>query len=278
MFKQLSAIIKTFHLLSLDVVLGAILCNIMFWKLPAGNTPVHQLAVIVLGLTIWLIYILDRLIDNKKPSQHPTQRHLFHHKYSKTLWQSVYTIALICGICMLFLPMYGIILGMIIASFTGIYLYVVNKITKKSNVHFYKEPITAVLYASGVWGITYLNNLTPLYFITGFLFLLIAFQNLLLFSLLEFKKHPDDCHTLAHYFGLKNSNIIIFLMTFLVIIIGIYSITIAEFEYQKSVFIIEIIMSLILLIINQYDTFFIKNDRYRWVGDGIFLLPLLIFF
>jgi hypothetical protein len=37
-------------------------------------------------------------------------------------------------------------------------------------------------------------------------------------------------------------------------------------------------MSIILLIINQFDDFFLINDRYRWVGDGIFLLPLLIIF
>jgi hypothetical protein len=41
---------------------------------------------------------------------------------------------------------------------------------------------------------------------------------------------------------------------------------------------IEIIMSIILLVISQFDSFFLINERYRWVGDGIFLLPLLIIF
>lgn len=278
MLKMFSTVIKTFHLLSLDVVLGAVLCNIMFWKLPSGNTPINELAVTVLGLTIWLIYILDRLIDNKKLSQNPTERHLFHQKYHKILWRSVCLIAGICGVSLFFLPLYGITLGLVISSFTGLYLYIIDKITKKSSVHFYKEPMTAILYVAGVWGTTYLNNLTPLYFLTGLLFLLIAFQNLFLFSLLEFKKHPDDCHTLAHYFGLKNSNVIILLLSTTVVLIGLYAINISAFDYQKSVFILEISMSIILLIINQFETFFIKNDRYRWVGDGIFLLPLLIIF
>ena len=37
-------------------------------------------------------------------------------------------------------------------------------------------------------------------------------------------------------------------------------------------------MSFILLMITHFDNFFLTNDRYRWVGDGIFLLPLLIIF
>ena len=276
--KIITAFIKVFHLLSLDVVLGAVLCNIMFWKLPSGNTPVHKLAVLILGLTIWLIYILDRLIDNKKTSQNPTERHLFHQKYQNILWKSVYLIAFICVFLCFFLPMYGIILGLLIASFTAVYLFVVGKITEKSNTHFYKEPITAILYVSGVWATTYLNNLTPEFFITGFIFLLIAFQNLLLFSLLELKKHPTKCHTLAHHFGLKKSSNFIFFITAFILILGLYSIIHSAHFFQKEVFLLEIIMSVILLIINLFDTFFIKNDRYRWVGDGIFLLPLLIIF
>ena len=128
---------------------------------------------------------------------------------------------------------------------------------------------------SAVFGTTILHKPQIPSLLIGFIFLLIVFQNLLLFSLSEFKKNINSVN-LAQQFGIKRSNLIIISITFMTIILGLYLIYFSNSNYEKQVVFIEIIMSIILLIINQFDTFFIKNDRYRWVGDGIFLLPLLI--
>ena len=128
---------------------------------------------------------------------------------------------------------------------------------------------------SAVFGTTILHKPQIPSLLIGFIFLLIVFQNLLLFSLSEFKKNINSVN-LAQQFGIKRSNLIIISITFMTIILGLYLIYFSNSNYEKQVVFIEIIMSIILLIINKFDTFFIKNDRYRWVGDGIFLLPLLI--
>lgn len=266
---------KILHLLSFDVVLGAIVCNIMFWKLNK-TLPIHAfLVVVILGFSVWIIYILDRLLDNQKVDNHPTERHIFHQQNALVLWYFIGLLMLICSILVFYLPANIIIFGIIITLFTGIYLLVVSKISYKNNLQHYKEPITSFVYISAVFGTTILHNPHIISLIIGFIFLLIVFQNLLLFSLMEFKKNTNY-YNLAEYFGIKKSNNVIIFITFLIVILGYYSLHFSASNYQNNVVIIEILMSIFLLVINLFDNYFLVNDRYRWVGDSIFLLPLLI--
>jgi hypothetical protein len=258
-------------------VLGAIVCNIMYWKLNK-TPPEHSFeVVIILGFSVWIIYVLDRLLDNKKPDLSPTERHIFHQENARTLWYFIGFLTLICSILIFYTPAIIIIFGIIISLFTGIYLLIISKISLKNNFQHYKEPITSFVYVSGVFGTTTLQNFNINTLLIGFIFLLIVFQNLLLFSLSEFKKNNNSCN-LAEHFGIKKSNFIIAVISVIILILGIYLIDFSLFNYKNKVICMEIIMSIILLIINQFDDFFLINDRYRWVGDGIFLLPLLIIF
>lgn len=278
---RLIKFLKILHLLSFDVVLGAVICNIMFWKL--NKTPPVNLftVVVILGFSVWIIYILDRLLDNNKIDLTPTERHIFHQQNAKVLWYFIGLLTLICAVLVVYLPKNIIIFGITILSITGIYLLIISKISSKNNFQHYKEPITAFVYMSGVFGTTVLSNLHLFSLRIGFVFLLIVFQNLLLFSLLEFKKNSTVIN-LASYIGMKKSSLFIILLACVVSGFGFISIfnssAFIYFKYERNVFLIEILMSLILLMINQFDSFFLTNDRYRWVGDGIFLLPLLIIF
>jgi hypothetical protein len=269
--------IKILHLLSFDVVLGAVVCNIMFWKLNK-IPPEHSFAVVViLGFSVWIIYILDRLFDNQKTNLPPTERHTFHKENNNFLWYFIGILVTICTALVFYLPINIIFFGIIISSLTGVYLLIISKISSKNSFQHYKEPITAFVYVSGVFGTTILHNLQISSLLIGLIFLLIVFQNLLLFSLSEFKKNIDS-YNLAEHFGIKKSNFIIITISFIIVILGFYLIHFSISDYENKVIFTEISMSLILLIINQFDNFFLTNERYRWVGDGIFLLPLLIIF
>lgn len=229
----------------------------------------------MLGFSVWIIYVLDRLLDNRKINIHPTKRHIFHQQNAKFLWYFIGILTLICAILVFYLPLNIIIFGIIISSFTGIYLYIISKISFKNSFQHYKEPITSFVYVSGVFGTTILHNSTLSSVLIGFIFLLIVFQNLLLFSLLEFKKDTNS-YNLVAYFGIKKSNYFIIIITLINSILCLFLIHNSTSNYEIRVVLIEILMSVILLIINKFDYFFVINDRYRWVGDGIFLLPLLI--
>lgn len=271
----MTKLFKILHLLSFDVVLGAVVCNVMFWKLNK-NPPKHAfLGVVILGFSVWIIYILDRLLDNQKAENHPTERHIFHQQNAQVLWYFIGILTLVCTFLVFYLPVDVIIFGIIISLFTGIYLLIVSKISIKNNFQHYKEPITSFVYVSAVFGTTILHNPPICSLIIGFIFLLIVFQNLLLFSLMEFKKNANSFNV-VEYYGIRKSNKIIILITILIVILGFYLIHFSTSDYQNNVVTIEIFMSIFLLIINLFDNFFLVNDRYRWVGDSIFLLPLLI--
>lgn len=264
-------------MLSLDVVLGAMICNIMFWKLSFSNAQIPIPVVLILGFSVWIIYILDRLLDNQKPNQIATERHHFHQKHHKVLWICIGLSVLFCSVLLFYIPYKIFILGIITTSITGTYLYLTSQFSDENTFQHYKEPITAAVYTIGVFTTTVLNNFSVINLFIGLLFLLITFQNLLLFSLSEFKKNPD-CHNLASYWGTKNSLKIIILISAIVMSIGFYWIKTNELTYFSKVFFIETLMSFILLVISLFNDTFLINDRYRWVGDGIFLLPLFIIF
>ena len=247
----------------------------MFWKLNKTLAEHSFSVIVILGFSVWIIYILDRLLDNQKADNHLTERHIFHQQNAQILWYFLGLLTFFCLILALYLPTNIIIFGIIIISLTGIYLLIVSRISCKNNLQHFKEPITSFVYVSAVFGTTILDNPPISSLIMGFLFLLIVFQNLLLFSLLEFKKDTNS-YNLAAHFGIKKSNKIIILITQIIVILGFCLIHFSTSDYQNSVVIIEIFMSIFLLIINLFDHVFLINDRYRWVGDSIFLLPLLI--
>ena len=249
----------------------------MFWKLNKIPPEHSSAVVIILGLSVWIIYVLDRLLDNQKLDFNLTERHLFHRENAKILWYFIGFLVTICTILVFYLPQNIIIFGIIISSLTGIYLLIIGKISSNNNFQHYKELITTFVYVSAVFGTTVLHNLQSSSFFIGLVFLLIVFQNLLLFSLSELKKNIHSFN-LAEHFGIKKSNSILVAITFIILIFSFILIDFSTFNYQNKVVFIEIIMSLILLLINQFDNFFLINDRYRWVGDGVFLLPLLIIF
>jgi hypothetical protein len=251
------------------------ICNVMFWKLPSGHEQVSKSSVIILGLTVWLIYVLDRLLDNQKGTLIFTERHLFHQSNQRTLWFSVMICTCICAGLLFFIPFSIIVFGFIIALITGIYLLIVNQVSSENSFQHYKEPLTAFVYTSAVWGTAPINHFDFGTIFLGIIFLLIAFQNLLLFSFFELENFPDT-NNLSKFLGKKSSKYIIFGIFFTIIILGSISFVILENYYQYQVLFIEILMSFCLVLITYFQNFTLSNDRFRWLGDGVFLLPLSI--
>ena len=249
----------------------------MFWKLPSGQGKISMPSVAVLGIAVWLIYVLDRLLDNQKNAIILTERHLFHQSNQRILWFCVIICTVICAGLLFFVPFNIIKFGIVIALITGGYLLIINQISAENAFQHYKEPITCLVYVSGVFGITILNKPSMFSSQIGSIFLLIVFQNLLLFSLFELNNSPET-NNLAQFLGKKSSKNIIFGIFFVIIVLGGFSFVILAKNYQYKVLSIELLMSFCLVIITHFQSFTRQNERFRWLGDGIFLLPLLIIF
>jgi hypothetical protein len=266
---------KTFHLLNLDVVFGAMICNIMFWKLPSGDGIVSKTSIIILGLSVWIIYVLDRLLDNQKNALIFTERHFFHQTNQKILWLFVIICIFVGAVLLFFIPFNIIKFGIVICLITGLYLLIVNKVSSEDSFQHYKELLTAFVYTAAVWGTAILEKFNVVSLFLGLIFLFITFQNLLLFSYFELENFPET-NNLAKFFGKKSSKYIIFGIFLFIIVLGGFSFVILENSYQYRILIIEIFMSFSLILITYFQKFTLQHDRFRWLGDGIFLLPLLI--
>jgi hypothetical protein len=95
--KGVDRLYKVFNLLNLDVVVGAVISALYFAKLLAAK--VNVFGILALGLTVWIIYTADRLLDVKKMSATPTsERHKFHQKNYNILFFLLVIVTILVGI------------------------------------------------------------------------------------------------------------------------------------------------------------------------------------
>ena len=80
------------NMLSIDVALGAVVCGAFFARIVDIHVRPQGLAA--LGITVWIIYTVDHLLDVRRMRQEAsTERHLFHQRHLRTL--SVWVIVAI---------------------------------------------------------------------------------------------------------------------------------------------------------------------------------------
>lgn len=274
--KLIGSLYAYFRILSLDVTLGA--CVMCWFVSCAIEIEIQNEAYLTLGLTVWLIYTLDHLLDaHKTKHKANTARHLFHQKYFDGL-SALFVILFLTNTIITFsnLPIKMIFLGT--AAFVLVLMhFFLGKIESISHTFFFqKETRIAVVYAFGVC----LPALSICEACLDFKILIFASQifclawlNLLLISHFEFQTDLQDNHiSLARILGkdkLKKLIHLILWMTLALIALGFVWI---EPEFQA----IFLLMWLVLALINWKNHFFAQNEAYRVWADLIFLFPLLI--
>lgn len=271
----LKHIFSVLRWLSLDVVVG----GIIFTKAVAlvARVDLHWSISAALGCCIWLIYTLDHLIDgnslDKKPS---TGRHSFHKKYRTPIFL-LFLIVSGFGLRLLFyLPYSTLIYGCVLLGFVGLYFLSIWLF----RIYFAKEIFIAVLYSCGIFLGVF--SIGPQLDITiYFLFvqtILLASINLLLFSYYEISTDIQDGYrSWTTHFGIpKTLKHLRWLFSFLgVSIIGafFFSQSFVQMYFQ----VIFIAMAVTLGLIYAKPLWFKEKERFRWIGDAIFILPGMIY-
>jgi hypothetical protein len=268
-------------LLNLDVAMGALASNLMVRYLL--QTPAYSpVSYFILGSTVWIIYTVDRLWDVYRMKDFPASpRHQFHYDHQQLLWWAVVVLTLITAAASLyFLPYQVIWFGLGLTLLVALYLWIVHLLATRKRNWFQKEPLVAVLYTAGVWGpvMALKGNVSTMQWMLCLIFAGIAFQNLLLFSLFDLKNDlQNQERSLAISWGPKHSGRVLYwlfaviLVTCLCLCLGF-----AREGRQREIAIIEASMSLILFVISSFPAWFGRSERFRWIGDGIFFLPLLV--
>ena len=255
------------QVLSLDVVAGACISALYIADLLEIALPTLVLAA--LGISVWLIYTIDHLLDAYKIDNPTTFRHQFHKKNAKFLLVCCALVALGGAWITLYLPYNVISSGVIILVIVFIYFLSLYMLRNKIVLH--KELTVAAVYATGILvpSMTILPdyNLNTLAILFSIFFLL-ALGNVLIFSIYDEEADRNDGHvsiTLA--FGSNKVDNI----TYAILVTGI----IGSFMVLREQFLVFPAMFLVLVSILFFRNYFVRNELYRAFGDGIFLLPAI---
>jgi 4-hydroxybenzoate polyprenyltransferase len=263
-------VIKFYRLcnfLSLDVVAGAVVSSLFFASIFEVTPSIPSL--ISLGLTVWIIYTVDRLLDIRDvKGEASSGRHRFHQRNQKTLMRWLWLAIIIDMVVVFFMPVaiikHGMFLSVVVTIYTAL----------RRRLSISKELLVAVLYTAGVvlpsWPVNQLGFDQYLFII---LFFLIALINLILFSWYE--KEGDLMDKQNSVATIIDERAILYILTGLFIIIFLIFGCMVFQPPRFFILLVFVAMTAILLIIFLHKNFFAVNDYYRLLGDAVFFLPLI---
>lgn len=268
---------KYIQAFSIDVSLGGVACAIFAYKY-LGISP-DTFLLIELGLAIWIIYTFDHLLDAGSGKYNPiTFRHKLHKKHSIFIW-GVWSFLLIVAFSLLFKLPYRVIVAGGALAFIVVLYFISLRILDSKKV-FHKEFSASLIYGIGIFlGPMTLFEGTPGidFWILLAEFIMIALANLLIFSMYEL--NIDQVSGFQSFvkstsFDVGRKTIILLItllfvssMMSMIVFYGSSSIFIAQF----LILIMAIVLSLLLIFKNKL----IINERFRFVGDIIFFIPLI---
>jgi hypothetical protein len=257
------------NILSLDVVAGSMVSAAFFSKVFAVR--LHVLALLALGLTVWIIYTIDHLRDAYSIT-HPasTERHRFHQIHHQGIRIALITVGLLNGALILQLPrqilLYGVVLGL-----PTMLLLVLQRF-----LPWIKELLISVFYTCGVLlpSLPFVpDRLGMPDYMIAFQFSITALMNLLVFSWYDRNNdRKDNLPSLVTVSGAVFTRIMLYTC-------WVFSAGISVYQFASSGNTIASMIILcgasVMLLLFQFEDRFSKNNRYRYIGDLIFLIPLL---
>ncbi len=252
--------------LSLDIVAGAIFVS-LFLSRELG-VALHANEVFLLGLSVWLIYTLDHLLDVQKATV-STERRAFHTRYRRTLWTLVFIGLVAGGVSCWWLPLPILLAGGAVACFTLVYLLCAPYLRGT------KELIGALLYSVGVLLVPIVRGELGMVFPVVILLFLLAFLNLLSFAFLEnAEDEQEGFHSFVRQFG-KKWTVRLIWMTAGAVFIGCAVV----YCFNASITMVLFFLSAVLIHFFLFRfSWFHAHERYRVVGDLVFVMAGVLLF
>lgn len=257
---------RLLNMLSIDVALGAVCCGA--WFANYFNVQLRVYALICLGLTVWMIYTADHLLDARKiEGQASTLRHRFHQANFNLLTGFLLLAGIIDFTLLFFIRAQVIYAGILLLCFVVVYL-LLNRW-----LNYVKEISVAVLYCGGVMlpalslGTSTLNipDVTVM-----LCFFFTALINIIMFSWFD---HDSDVRDGYNSFSVKFGRIFtkkflyaLFTMQFILLILLVLY---GNFEQALTL----LLMNSILFLVFMQSIRFKQHEYYRLAGDVVFLIP-----
>ena len=268
---------------SLDVVAGAITMTFLFSRL--YHVFLSTEIYFVLAICVWLIYTIDHLLDAKNiKGSANTRRHRFHQLYFIPL---VYlsSILLVVGflLSLVFVPLVTWRWGLVLTLFSLLHFILVHFFGSNKSKLVFKELGVAFGYTCGVLiaPISLCSRFEWYYGLSAGLLFLVVLFNLIMFSYFDYHKDIKNQQTsFVVNYGLRCSRFILYSLFALITIVSAYALVIGdwlEFYYLFSIlllFFIGLGYMLMVVFMDASDS----SDRFRKVGDAVFIFPVVILF
>ena len=250
--------------LSLDIVVGAIIL-LRFFSDQSGifiEWPVYFL----LASALWIIYTMDHLNDARRARTHSRGRYVFHGNYRLPILVAM-LLVFFSAIKMLFYVPYSVIIGgVIIFGFCMVYLLVHHQLAAAG----IKEIFAALIYSAGIFlaPSIYSRRIDILNF--SLLFIL-ATLNLLIFSWMEKDDDErDGFSSIATKIGYKKTKTLIICILSTGLLLAAFGVS--DQPLSAGYFIFSLLLYGIVVVDPKWSK---AQNRYRAIGDGVFILPIL---
>jgi len=263
--------------LSLDVGLGAVVSMVFVSRLWGREARPEDL--LLLFVAVWAIYILDRVLDVRKlKSWASTKRHRFAQRFKRPLlFLLAFLLVAGAGMAVWWRPA-TLAGGSVVVVFMVAYFLLVQK------WHFFsrsgsKEVFIAVVYTAGIHlPLLYPNQLDlfgagePF---TLVLYFILALANILLFSIADKGNDTaDERVSVAHGISQKK------LKTGVAFLMGVYFLLVLLLFFQglqSRYAMVFFLQGAVLLGLCKWTAYFLKVGWFRILGDGIFIVPVIVF-
>jgi hypothetical protein len=258
--------------LSLDITAGAVISSLFVAKV--FNVQLSLNMLFGLGIAIWLIYTIDHLLDGHFGSDQPkNRRHAFHQRHKIKLLFLSCIMFLFGLINLVYLPWATIELGLTLILFVLFYFGSLHLL--KINKTWHKEILAAIIYTVGVFAapLSQLDLIRWQEVIFLLQFFLLVMTNLFLFPVYEQGIDQED--GLQSIVTTKGKAFVNQLIITLLIMNSVFMIANLMFSESYHAILILIAMNVVLFVLWKWPQVFQVNDRYRFLGDGIFFLPLI---
>lgn len=272
MFAKFYQYIRAF---SLDVVAGAVISARWIGNYFKADIPTY--AILALGLTVWLIYTIDHLLDARKiKSKDALFRHIIHYKNAPYIFGLMAIVTMVLIFILQNLKPYLIGYGLSLGFAVFCYLIFIHFIRKK--VYWGKEWFIALVYATGIClpTLAYIQSIPPILIYFWIQLFILASINLILFNMIEYKVDKKlGFNSFATVKGADFSRKVILFLLFAFVVIWSSS-----FLFFKAVDLLDyqamfILMASVLAMVLSKEVMLRQEEWYRVIGDIVFVLPII---
>lgn len=268
--RALFRIHQLFNILSIDIVAGSVASALFFAKI--FQVQIKTIGLVALALTVWVIYTIDHLRDAKtimRPAT--TLRHRFHQENFRPL--VIFLCAAVIGgaIAIFFIRRQVFEWGLVLIAVVILYLLL------QRSLRFLKELFVASLYTAGVLLLSI--TVTPIEIVFAHYLLILQFAatawaNLVLFSWFDHDfDQRNDQNSFVTILGKRSSQAFLY-------VLFVFNFFLTAIQLLGGMpflpVLILLLMNLTLFLIYVFRNNLKNEDKYRLIGDAVFLFPAVV--